>query len=207
MRPHSLQADQSDGHGLRGRGRSGVRQRTSLVTKVLGAHPAVCALAAVRHLLRDLQRVHGDHRLQLRTAVRPPHGLRAEPPILHRHAALAAHTAQLRAQPQVLGARVHGRQPVDVRRSGHHVLLHAQRHTQHFGKAGRGVLGNVPDVLLPHRVRHGSHRSGTLPTQPIEARYICRLPSETALDTRRFSIQIVLVHSEYLFHTDPPSPP
>jgi len=132
MRPHAVQAYQSDGHGLRGRGRSGVRQRTRVVPKVLVAHPAVRALATVRHVLRYVQRVHGDHRLQLRTAVRAPHGFLAEPPVLHRHAARAAHTAQLRAQPQVLGARVHGRQPVDGRRSGHHFLLHAQRHTQHF---------------------------------------------------------------------------
>lgn len=134
MRAHAVQAEKSVVDELRGRGRSGVRQRTALVQEIFIAHPANRSLAAVRHVFWHVQRVHGHHRYQLPPAVRVPHGtLRTGHPDLYRRTAHTAHTAQLRAQPQVPGARFHDCQPPDGRRSGHHVLLSALRHAPDLG--------------------------------------------------------------------------
>lgn len=91
--------------------------------EVLVVHQANGAVAAVHHVLRHVQCVHRHHRHQLPAGVHVPRGNRPGPEVLHRHTAHTAGVAQLRAQPQVLGARVHGGQPADGRRSGHHVLL------------------------------------------------------------------------------------
>lgn len=161
MRSHVVQTDESDGDELRGRGRSGVRQRSPVVQEVLVPDPAVRALAPVRHVLRHVQRVHRHNCQQLPATVLVSHerGRRGHP-VLHRRVARAARAAQLRAQPQVPGTGVHGGQPADGRRSGHHVLLSAERHRTRVGQAARGVTGHVPDFLLSDRVRHGSHRRG-----------------------------------------------
>jgi len=162
MCSHALQADKSVIHELCRGGWSGVCQRTPMVTKVLVTNPTVCALAAVCHILWNVQRVHCDHRLLLWTAVYTSHGSRAEPPVLYFDTAHTSYTAQLRAQSQVLGARVYGGQPVDGRWTRYHILLHAVWCTQHFKKASCRDTWNVPNILLSHRVCHGSYWSGML---------------------------------------------
>lgn len=164
MRSHAVQADESDGHELCGRCRSGFRQRAAMVQEILGRHPAVGVVAAVHHVFWHVQRIHGHHRHQLPAAVRASHGRRGRHrgcPVLHCRVARTARAAQLCAQPQVPGARLLDCQSAHGRRSGHHVLLSALRHAQRHGQAAGGLTGHVSDVLLPHRVRHGGHRSGT----------------------------------------------
>lgn len=62
MRSRIVQADESVGDGIRRRGRSGIRQRPSMVQGFVTVHPAVGAPAAIRHVLWHVQRVHRHYR-------------------------------------------------------------------------------------------------------------------------------------------------
>lgn len=163
MRPHAVQTFKGDGDGLRRCGRSVVRQRAAVVQAAVLGHAADGPGATVRHVLRHVQRVHRDHRHQLRAGAQPLRaGLHPAAPGVHRRAARAAHPAQLRAQPQVTGSRVPGGQRADGRRPGHHFSLSGVRRksTVHLGQATSGIADHLPVVLLLNRVRHGGHRSG-----------------------------------------------
>lgn len=61
MRPCAVQTGESDFDELRGRGRSGVRQRTLVVPEILVVNQGGDSVAVVHHVLRHLLRVHRDH--------------------------------------------------------------------------------------------------------------------------------------------------